>query len=206
VSVRVKICGITNAADAETAVEAGADALGFIFFERSKRYLAPAPAGQIIRKVPPFVTCVGVFVNASKDEIHRAAGESGIGCIQLHGEETPEFASSCQGTVIKAFAIRGADSLHSLREYQTSAFLLDTWSATASGGTGQVFNWEWAIEAKGVGKPIILAGGLTPDNVAQAVQQVRPYAVDVSSGVELSPGRKNPEKVRRFIEAVKAAG
>lgn len=204
-SVRIKICGITNVEDARAAVAAGADALGFMFYERSPRCVSPHAAAEIVRAVPPFVARVGVFVNASEAEVRRAVAESGVDTVQFHGDETPEFCRRFAPLkVYKAFRIQSAASLAGLREYDTDAWLLDSFVPGQLGGTGARFNWELAVEAKKFGRPIILAGGLTPENVAEAVRQVRPYAVDVSSGVESAPGRKDPQKLKDFIAAAKA--
>ncbi len=205
-TVKVKICGITRLEDALGALEAGADALGFIFHEPSPRFLTVAAAWQIIRRLPPFVSKVGVFVNATEASVDRAVSECGLDTLQFHGDEPPEF---CQGfspaKIIKAFRIRSADSLSALTSYATDAWLLDGYFPGKPGGAGARFNWDLAVRAKTLGRPIILAGGLTPDNVAEAVRQVQPYSVDVSSGVESTPGRKDPAKVRSFLAAAKGA-
>lgn len=199
----VKICGITNPADALAAVDAGADALGLMFYEPSPRNLSIAAAAAIARALPPYVIKVGVFVNPAEDFVLRAIGECGLNLVQFHGEESPEFCALFPVMVLKAFRIRDAESLKALPNYPTDAWLLDAYSPDKPGGTGEKFNWELAVEAQKFGKPIFLAGGLTPENVAEAVRQVRPYAVDVSSGVESSPGKKDHEKVRRFIKEAK---
>jgi phosphoribosylanthranilate isomerase len=202
-SVRVKICGITNLADAQAAAEAGADALGFVFYEKSPRHMTiPAVAG-ISKLLPPFILRVGVFVNAPKEEIVRAIGECGLSLLQFHGDEPPEFCAQFGLMSMKAFRIRDAESLKELSKYKTDAWLLDAYSSDTLGGTGEVFNWDLAIEAQKTGRPIFLAGGLTPGNVAEAVCKVRPFGVDVSSGVETSPGKKDHAKVRAFINAAK---
>ena len=201
-STKVKICGITNVADGLAAAEAGADMIGLMFYEKSPRHVTMPTAVAIARAIPPFVLKVGVFVNAPEELILRAIGECGLGMVQFHGEETPEFCTQFGLMSMKAFRVRDADSLHALPHYRTDAFLLDAYSATGLGGTGETFNWDLAIEAKKFGKPIFLAGGLTPDNVADAVRKVQPFAVDVSSGVESSPGKKDHAEVRAFIQAV----
>lgn len=204
-SVRVKICGITNLADAQAAAEAGADALGFVFYEKSPRHMTiPAVAG-ISKLLPPFILRVGVFVNAPKEEIVRAIGECGLSLLQFHGDEPPEFCTQFGLMSMKAFRIRDAESLKELSKYKTDAWLLDAYSSDTLGGTGEVFNWDLAVEAQKTSRPIFLAGGLTPGNVAEAVRKVRPFGVDVSSGVESSPGKKDHAKVRAFINTVKAA-
>lgn len=204
-NVRVKICGITNLEDASAAVDAGADALGFIFYESSPRKVSLEAAASIIRELPPFVAKVGVFVNEKEQTMLIAAAQIGLDTLQLHGEEPPAPWLSCSLKTIKAFRVRDADSLQGLRAYDTSAWLLDSFVPDKPGGTGAKFNWDLAVEARKIGRPIILAGGLTPENVAEAVHKVRPFAVDVSSGVESSPGKKDHTKVRRFIAAAKAA-
>lgn len=201
--VRIKICGITNAEDASAAVEYGADALGFVFYPKSPRCITPENARTIIEALPPFVATVGVFVNETVETINSIRTETGISMIQLHGEEPPALCKAWP-RVIKAFRVAAMSDLDSLAQYSASAFLLDAYSPAGYGGTGQIFNWEIAVEAKRYGR-IILAGGLTHDNIAQAVAKVSPYGVDVSSGVEREKGRKDLEKMRLFIERAKAA-
>jgi len=203
--VRVKICGITNAEDALAAVDAGADALGFIFFAGSPRFVEPAVAQRIIARLPPFVSTVGVFVDETFENVERISGLTELTAIQLHGNEPPAFCAALTLPVIKAFRIRDKSSLDQLKNYDPSAFLLDSYVPGQLGGTGAKFNWEFALEAKPLGKPIILAGGLTPDNVADAVVKTLAYAVDVSSGVEFAPGRKDAVKMRDFIAAAKTS-
>ena len=203
-SVKVKICGITNAPDALAAVEAGADALGFMFYEPSPRHIAIRQAAEIIRELPPFILKAGVFLDASEDVVLRAIGDCGLNLLQFHGQETPEYCTQFGLMSMKAFRIRDAASLTSLQNYATDAWLLDAFSADKLGGTGEKFNWELAIEAKKSGRPIFIAGGLTPDNVAGAVQMVQPFGVDVSSGVEAAPGKKDHGKVREFIKAARS--
>ena len=205
-SLRIKICGITNLDDALAAVNEGADALGFIFYEASRRNVSSATAAKIIEKLPPFVCAVGVFVNAPEGQVRRVAETVGLGALQFHGDETPEFcAKFSRPAVIKAIRVQNEDSLRSLPNYKTSAWLLDSFVAGQVGGSGEKFNWDLALEAKKLETPIILAGGLTPANVGDAVRRVRPYAVDVSSGVETSPGKKALGRLREFIRAARAA-
>ncbi len=199
----VKICGITNEADALAATEAGADALGLMFYEPSPRNISLKAAAEIARKLPPFVIKVGVFVNAPEDVVLRAIGECGLNIVQFHGDETPDYCQLFPVMTVKAFRIRDAESLKALPDYPTDAWLLDAYVADKLGGTGAKFNWDLAVEAQKLGRPIFLAGGLTPENVGEAVRKVRPYAVDVSSGVEASPGKKDHEKVRKFIREAK---
>jgi phosphoribosylanthranilate isomerase len=201
---RVKICGITNLADAHAAIEAGADALGFNFYEKSPRHLTVSAAADISRQLPAFVLRVGVFVNAPEALVLRAMADSRLGFLQFHGDETPEYCTQFGLMSMKAFRIRDAASLQELPKFQTDAWLLDAFSPEARGGTGEKFNWELAIEAQKLGKPVFLAGGLTPENVAEAVRKVRPFGVDVASGVESSPGKKDHQKVRDFIAAVRS--
>jgi len=203
-STWVKICGITNQADAQVAIEARADALGFVFYPKSPRHLAVPAAAEIAKQLPGFVLKVGVFVNALKADVLRAIGECGLNLLQFHGSEPPEYCLQFGLMSMKAFRMRDAATLKELRQYQTSAWLLDAYSPEAAGGTGEKFNWDLAVAAQKFGKPIFLAGGLTPENVAEAVRKVRPFGVDVSSGVEISPGKKDPAKVRAFINAAKA--
>jgi len=204
-SVKVKICGITNLADGLAAAEAGADALGFNFYEQSPRKISLAEAAGIIRELPPFIIKVGVFVNPEEDQVFRAIAECGLNLLQFHGEETPEYCLRFGLMSMKAFRVRDAASLAHLPAYQTDAWLLDAFSPDKPGGTGKQFNWDLAIEAQKLGRPVFLAGGLTPENVGDAVRRVRPYGVDVASGVEASPGRKSHEMVKAFIRNAKAA-
>lgn len=202
----VKICGITNPADALAASEAGADAVGLMFYEPSPRNVSLSAAAEIARQLPPFIMKVGVFVNAPEETVLRAIGECGLNLLQFHGEETPEYCQLFPIMTVKAFRIRDAESLKALPDYKTDAWLLDAYVPDKQGGTGATFNWDLAIEAQKLGRPIFLAGGLTAENVGEAVRKVRPYAVDVSSGVEASPGRKDHQKVRAFVKAAKASG
>ena len=202
-STRVKICGITNLADAQVAAEAGADALGFVFYEKSPRFVSMKTAAEISRALPPFIIRVGVFVNPTKELVFKAIAECGLSLLQFHGDEPPEFCVQFDLMSMKAFRIRDAGSLKELPKYKTDAWLLDAYSSDTLGGTGEVFNWDLAVEAQKTGRPIFLAGGLTPENVADAVRKVRSFGVDVSSGVESSLGKKDHAKVRAFINAAK---
>jgi phosphoribosylanthranilate isomerase len=203
---KVKICGITNLADGLVAAEAGAEALGFVFWEGSPRQVSLEVAAGIIRALPSFIVKVGVFVNAPTDLVHQAIGECGLNLLQFHGDEPPDYCLQFGLMSMKAFRIRDAESLRALPAYRTDAWLLDAFSADRPGGTGERFNWDLAVQARDLGRPIFLAGGLTPENVGEAVRKVQPYAVDVSSGVETSPGKKDPTKVKAFTEAVRDAG
>jgi phosphoribosylanthranilate isomerase len=204
-STRVKICGITNLADAQAAVAAGADVLGLNFYEGSPRRVSLKNAAEISRQLPPFVMRAGVFVNADENLVTRAIGECGLSLLQFHGDEPPEFCTQFGLMSMKAFRIRDKESLKELPKYSTDAWLLDAFSPEARGGTGEKFNWELAVEAQKFGKPVFLAGGLTPENVADAVRKARPFGVDVASGVERSPGKKDHAKIHAFIAAVRAA-
>jgi phosphoribosylanthranilate isomerase len=203
--VTVKICGITNLEDALTAVEAGADALGFVFFHLSPRNILPEQATEIISRLPPFVQTVGLFVNEDPAIVNKTADQCGLDVVQLHGEESPAECGFVRRRVIKAFRVKDITTLDLLEQYHVSGCLLDAWSPAAHGGTGQTFNWEIAAEAVKRGHRIILAGGLTPDNVAESIRQVRPYGVDVSSGVESVPGNKDASRITRFIEQARQA-
>ena len=204
--LKVKICGITNKADANAAVESGADALGFVFVKASPRYIDPRAAADIIRGLPPFLKTVAVFVDEPVETAEKIVSEAGIDLMQLHGGETPGICRQLKKRAIKSIRVKSLESLDAVIDYKDmiSALLLDTYSQDMHGGTGQVFNWDIAVEAKKYCR-IILSGGLTPDNVADAVRYVRPYAVDVSSGVELGKGRKDHAKLRQFIERAKSA-
>jgi phosphoribosylanthranilate isomerase len=203
--VRVKICGITNPEDAVAAVDAGADALGLMFYEQSPRRVSFQQAAEIIRELPPLIAKVGVFVNPSDDVVRRAIAETGIDTLQFHGEEPPEFCRRFGLKVIKAFRVRDADSLTATHAYATEAWLLDSFVAGQHGGTGAQFNWDLAAGAARGHQRVILAGGLSPANAAEAVRKVRPFALDVSSGVESAPGKKDPTKIRDFVAAAKSA-
>ncbi len=200
---RIKICGITNIDDALMSIDAGADALGFNFVPDTPRYLKDTKAAtKIIEQLPPFITTVGLFVNADPELIQSIADECYLDTLQLHGDESPQFCQGFNRRVIKAVRVKDESSCSHLSDYRVSGYLLDTYVKGEMGGTGVAFDWRLAVKAKQYGR-IILAGGLNPDNVGSAVQQVRPYGVDVSSRVEASPGRKDPVKVRTFIQNVK---
>jgi len=201
---KVKICGITNLDDALAAVEFGADAIGFVFVPNTPRYIEPAKAAEIIMRLPPFVTTVGLFVDDSPEHIKQIADQCKLNVLQLHGQESPDFCLQFNRKVIKAFRVKDKESLTVLPKYTVSAYLLDTYVRGAMGGTGVTFDWRLALDAKKYGT-VILAGGLNPQNVAKAIQQVRPYGVDVSSAVEAKPGKKDHSKLKDFIEAAKVA-
>lgn len=198
-SCRVKICGITNLDDALVACEAGADALGFVFYENSPRYVAPDVANDIVARLPPFVVPVALFVDAERESIEKVIQGNTRWVIQFHGNEPEEECLSYNRPYIKALRVKeGDDVLADTERYPSaSAILLDAYKAGVPGGTGEVFNWSLIPEKLPL--PVILAGGLTPDNVKAAVESVGPYAVDVSGGVEASKGIKNTAKVKQFI-------
>jgi len=199
---RVKICGITSVEDALAAVAAGADALGFVFYAQSPRAVTPAQAAAIIQRLPPFVSSVGLFVNAEPATIEATMTSCGLDHIQLHGDETPQDCLFAGRRVIKALRIKDAASLSQAAAYEVSALLLDAWSDDLYGGSGARFDWRLLKDFAGK-QPVILAGGLNPENVATAIRQVRPYAVDVSSGVEVAPGKKDHAKMVEFIRQVR---
>ncbi len=202
--VRVKICGITNYEDASIAVKLGADALGFIFAQ-SPRQVTPEEARDIICAIPPFVKTVGVFVNEDPATIKKIIQFCGLDLVQLHGDESPDLCLELMPHTIKAFQLKDESSLAAIDPYlgRIRALLFDTYSKEKRGGTGQTFDWELAVRGKELGVPIIIAGGLTPSNIERAISTVRPFAVDVSSGVEERPAKKSPLLMRRLMENIK---
>ncbi|MEO5378431.1 MAG: phosphoribosylanthranilate isomerase [Magnetococcus sp. DMHC-6] len=205
--VRIKICGITRKQDAYAAFSSGADALGFVFFSKSPRNISPKAAAQIVEGLPPFVTVVGLFVNATQKQIRDVMSIVPLDVIQLHGDETPKFCRDLLerdriNRVVKAVRVASRTDLEGLERFPVNALLLDAKVAEHYGGTGVAFDWS-LMENVSFETPIILAGGLDPDNVGRAIHRIRPYAVDVSSGVELSPGIKDAVKMERFIRAVR---
>ncbi|MBX3745500.1 MAG: phosphoribosylanthranilate isomerase [Verrucomicrobiae bacterium] len=204
--VRVKICGITRAEDAWTAIEAGADALGFMCYPGSPRYLDPDAIRAITDTLPPLIARVGVFVDADFPTVAGTLERAGLDTLQLHGDESPDFCRRFgSARVIKAFRVDSPAALDRMEAYRPLTWLLDSYVAGSHGGTGRTFNWDLARDAVVRGGRVILAGGLNPGNVAGAVLHVRPYGVDVSSGVECAPGRKDPARVRDFIAAAKGS-
>jgi phosphoribosylanthranilate isomerase len=199
---RIKICGITNLSDALTAVELGADAVGFIFAE-SPRQVDMETAREIIKSLPPFLSRVGVFVNEKPEDIQSTVKYCGLTMVQLHGNESPSYLKALDLPFIKAFRVHDHSILEHLREYKLSHFLLDTYVGNQAGGTGKSFDWEIAQKAGRLGK-VILGGGLNNDNIENALDMVHPFAVDVSSGVEAYPGKKDTHKLEAFIRKVKA--
>jgi phosphoribosylanthranilate isomerase len=203
---RVKICGITREDDAQVAVDCGADAIGLVFYAASPRAVSLEQAARIARQLPAFVTCVGLFVNPRIEEVQDVLAQVPLDCLQFHGEEPAELCEQFARPYIKAIRVAAhTDITHLAQQYaQARAVLLDTYVKDIPGGTGQRFDWD-RIPAE-CPKPVILAGGLTPSNVASAIQQVRPYAVDVSGGVEQHKGIKDPAKIRQFIAEVNSIG
>jgi phosphoribosylanthranilate isomerase len=202
--VRVKICGITNVEDAGLAVEAGADALGFIFVEGTPRFMTPEAAALIIAGLPPFVTPVGVFWDHVPGHVKAVAEQCRLAALQFHGDEPPEAVVGFDLPTIKTIKVSDSESLHAMERYAVSAFLLDSPARWSEGEARAPIPWE-LVRRAAARRPVILSAGLTPDNVGAAIRLARPFAVDVNSGVEARPGRKDPEKVRRFIAAAKAA-
>jgi phosphoribosylanthranilate isomerase len=218
---RVKICGITNLEDARVAVKAGADALGFIFVENTPRFVTPERVASIVRALPPFVTPVGVFWDHPAGHVKAVMEACGLRAIQLHGDEKPEDCDGYAVPVIKTIKAPPASTIDGLPEYRlgvlaravpflkhAAAVLIDSDARWSEGDRREPIEWSTVrlmSQRAQSGLPVILSGGLTPDNVARAIDVVRPYAVDVNSGVEASPGRKDPDKVRRFIAAVRGA-
>ncbi len=197
--VRVKICGITNPEDARWSVQCGAWALGFIFYKKSPRYIQPANAKKIIHDLPPFITPVGVFVNETESNIKRIAFTCGIQVLQLHGEESPLFCQNLKKyRIIKAFRLKEGFDFSKVARYSVDAFLFDTYDEKQQGGTGKTFDWSMLAD-KNFEKPVILSGGLNPDNVDEAVEAVRPFAIDIGSGVEERPGKKNKELLKKLF-------
>lgn len=202
--IRIKICGITCAEDARVAVAAGADALGFIFVEGTPRYVTPPSAAAIIAELPPFVTAVGVFWDHPAGHVKAVAEECRLAALQFHGSEPPEALAEYPLPTIKAIKVAGPDDVAAAERYRTSTWLLDSVARWSEGEARAPISWTLA-RAAAARRPIILSAGLTPDNVADAVRAVGPYAVDVNSGVEAHPGRKDADKVRRFVAAARGA-
>jgi len=201
--MQVKICGITTIEDATAAVAAGADALGLVFYPASPRYIDMDRAAAIAAAVPPFVTLTGLFVNAAVEDVRAVLGKVPLNLLQFHGDEDAGYCEQFLRPYIKALRMKdGLDVLAAMHEHpRARGFLLDAYRPGVPGGTGETFDWQRVPQHSG--RPVVLAGGLSPDNVARAIEAARPQAVDVSGGVEAVPGRKDPEKVRAFIEAAK---
>jgi phosphoribosylanthranilate isomerase len=205
VTVRVKVCGITNLEDALAAVEAGAGVLGFNFYRRSPRFIEPGAAREIIERLPEGILCVGVFVNDERQTVEDVVAESGVGVVQLHGDESPSFCESLAGLrVIKALRVGEEFVPESAADYRVEAILLDSFSRTERGGTGRTFDWSLARRTREHVRQLYLAGGLTPENVREAIEAVEPYAVDVCSGIEREPGRKDHARMREFFDTLRS--
>ncbi len=205
---KVKICGITNREDAHLAVNLGSDFLGFNFYEKSLRYVLPEKAREIIKGLPGSLIKVGVFVNERIEVILETAEKCDLSMVQLHGDETPVFCTKLAQKkqdlkIIKAFRIKEEFRLENLLNFKVDYYLLDAFVSGQYGGTGKVFNWNWAMKVKETGKPLFLSGGLTLENVREAIIKVNPDVLDVASGIEISPGRKDYQKMKKFIEIVK---
>ncbi len=198
---RVKICGLTNVADALLAVELGADAVGMVF-TRSPRQISPHRGREISQALPPFVTRIGVFANSDLNTIIGVADFCDLDIVQLHGDNNWEVVQFLPYPFIKAFAVKDSTVLEQIRSHRLASFLLDTFDSVVDGGTGRTFDWRIAREASAFGK-VILSGGLNPENVSEALESVRPYAVDVSSGVEKEPGIKDSDKMKHFFDEVR---
>ena len=200
--IRVKICGLTNLEDVIAAAELGADAVGFVLYSKSPRCVKPAQVKLMISQLPPYVTTVGVFANQDFREVGEMMEACGFDLVQLQGDESPEFCQRLGSRVVKAIRVRDVESIKRMAGYSVRAFVLDTFREDQFGGTGEPFDWNLAIQARQFGR-VILAGGLTPENVHKAVEEVQPYGVDVSSGVEKHLGKKDHAKIEKFIKQAK---
>ncbi|MBF0107959.1 MAG: phosphoribosylanthranilate isomerase [Magnetococcales bacterium] len=199
--VRIKICGLTRPEDAREAVAAGADAIGLVFFEKSPRSVTVAQAREVVSELPPFVTVTGLFVNAALHDIESISNQVRLDAWQLHGDETPDFCNRLPRRIIKALRVADENDMRKAAAYTVAAILYDAKVSGLPGGNGRTFDWSLLQHHPGH-RPLILAGGLNPGNVAAAVSQVRPHAVDVSSGVESAPGIKDPRLIRHFVSEV----
>jgi phosphoribosylanthranilate isomerase len=203
---RIKICGMTNVSDARSAVEYGVDALGFIFYPKSQRYVSPEMAKEMIRKLPCDVIRVGVFVNQEIREVKEIARFCNLSLIQLHGDESPRYCGQFSGfSLIKAISPRTEAEILRLGDYPVDAVLVDAYEQGRYGGTGKTSDWRLAIKVK-ERHFLILSGGLNADNIREAIETVRPQAVDINSGVEISPGKKDPDKMREIVEIARGTG
>jgi len=202
----IKICGITNVDDALAAVAAGADALGFNFYKPSPRYVTPQTAREIVAKLPVSVLTVGVFVNEESQSVRNIANEANVAALQLHGDESPEYCRELgkDRYVIKTFAVANDFDVQRIQPYRVEAIMLDTKHNSLRGGTGRVFDWSVAKEVNDFVPKLFLAGGLSPENIEEAVATVRPYAIDACSALEDEPGRKNHERMRAFVEIARS--
>lgn len=202
--IKVKICGITNLEDALNSIKAGCNALGFVFYRKSPRHITPEKAIRIIKHIPAHILKIGVFVNAKAKTIKGIARLCNLDMLQFHGNESPEFCQKFKGyKIIKAFRVKDKIDPQQIIKYKTFAYLFDTFVKSRVGGTGKKFNWMAVRHLGGFRKPIFLSGGLNAKNVAEAIKQVRPDWVDVSSSVETKPGKKDYKKIKELVEAVK---
>lgn len=204
--MKIKICGITNKVDAVNAAGLGIDMIGFVFYAKSKRFIEPLMAKDIINELPPDIIKVGVFVDEDAEKVRSIAEEAGLDALQFHGSETPEFCAAFKGDfkVIKAFRLKDKEDLKKINGYDVDYYLLDTFKADVIGGTGEVFDWKILKDFELL-KPVILSGGLNASNVGRAIQEIVPYGVDVSSGVESAPGKKDAQLMKKFVEEVRKA-
>lgn len=201
--IRLKICGITRLSDAQAAASLGASAIGFNFYQESPRYIEPETAGQIIRELPPFISAVGIVVNADADRIDDIIDRAHIDTLQFHGDETPEFCAQFERVrTIKAFRIKNEDDLTSITDYQTNGYLLDAYHPEQYGGSGISFSWD-ILASLDISNPVIIAGGITAKNVTQLLAHIRPYGIDVCSGVESAPGVKDHTAMRKLASLLK---
>jgi len=198
---RIKICGITNKKDALAAAGLGIDMLGFVFYEKSKRYVKPSVVCDIASDIPPAMGRVGIFVDEERESVLKTAIDGCLNMLQFHGDETPEYCASMRGEykVIKAFRIKDRQSLKTINDYDVDYYLLDTYDKSEKGGTGTLFDWKIIQDFEFL-KPVIISGGITPDNVGKAIRELAPYGVDVSTGVETSPGIKDHSLMKKFVE------
>jgi phosphoribosylanthranilate isomerase len=201
--VRIKVCGITRYEDACVATKLGVDALGFIFVPASPRYIPPVDAAGIIKRLPPFVSKVGVFVNEELQDALEASRTAGIDIVQFHGDEPPEYCANFPLPVIKAFRVGKDFDPFVIRRYDVAGYLLDTWDPNCRGGSGNTFDWSLAVKACSMCDTVILSGGLNSLNIREAVEAVHAYAVDLNSGIEVSPGVKNPHKIKEIVSIIK---
>ncbi|MBU3933195.1 MAG: phosphoribosylanthranilate isomerase [Candidatus Omnitrophica bacterium] len=203
--VKVKICGITNTGDAIWAANLGADYLGLVFARDSKRKVGLARAKEIADAVPPYIKKVGLFVDEEPGIVNKVLALCRLDVLQFHGQESPGYCNEFKGKaeIIKGFRMKDEESLNQISRYDVDFYLLDAFVEGETGGTGQTFNWDLALKVKEFGRPLFLAGGLNPGNVVQAVKKVQPYAVDVASGVESSPRKKNVESMKEFIDKIR---
>lgn len=203
---RIKICGMTNKKDALAAADLGVDMMGFIFYAGSKRAVDPMVAEDIVNELPASVMKVGVFVDEAREKVLEIAQNAQLDALQFHGSETPEYCRAFKGNykVIKAFRLKSKKDLAAVNDYDVDYLLLDTYKSDAVGGTGEAFDWKMLKDFEFL-KPVILSGGLTPANVGRAIQEVVPYGVDVATGVEASPGRKDTGLMKKFVEEVRKA-